>query len=60
MQDDEMIATSVTLPASLKARTERVAREQDRPMASVVRAALNKYLDDLEAESQPAPRGKAK
>lgn len=48
-----MRRTTVYLPDELKARLERVAGEQQRSEADVIRAALERYTAD---EVRPRPR----
>jgi Arc/MetJ-type ribon-helix-helix transcriptional regulator len=47
-----MRKTTVYLPDELKARLERVAGEQNRSEAEVIRSALNEYT----ARERPRPR----
>lgn len=47
-----MIKTTVYLPEELKARLERVAAEQGRSEAQVIRAALEAYT----SRERPRPR----
>ncbi len=47
-----MMKTTVYLPDALKARVERIAREQGRSEADVIRTALEEYT----ARERPRPR----
>jgi hypothetical protein len=48
-----MVKTTVYLPDDLKRRVERVAAQQGRSEAEVIRAALDRYTD---AAARPRPR----
>jgi predicted transcriptional regulator len=39
------VVTCVTLPRTLKAKVDAYAKEQDVPMATIMRRALIEYLD---------------
>lgn len=47
-----MVKTTVYLPESLKARLERIAREQGRSEAELIRAALEEFT----ARERPRPK----
>jgi len=46
--DDELVPAAFTIPAQLKARIEREAKEQDRNASQVVRRILREHFEHVD------------
>lgn len=57
MAESEMVKLIVSVPRELKERLDAVAKEEDRPLASVVRRFLTKAVAGVEARTVLPPPG---